>query len=510
MKKLKRILFIFCLLASGLYGCSGFLDVEIPDQLVKTDYWQTKDQVNASLTGVYTSLHNNLGLFIAWGDLRSELYDLGAKAEAKEQQFVAQDIYPNNALVSWGEAYKGINWTNSFLKNARGTIEYDQTLTLEEVQAMESEAYAIRALYYFYLVRTFKDVPIIMEPYESDVQDIYYGASPESVVLDTIERDLQKALEYAPETFGNPSERYGRITKNAVKAIWADVKLWRGDYEACVDLCEQLDAVYKTKMVAATEIDWFSMFAQGNSSESIFEYQYIETGLVSPLYGLFDGPSAWYYCNTMGYAENVNKLYKGTGESSFTDTIRTLGTTLNISESSGGGVSSGGYTVFKYIGQTPGFFSGETRSGVNQSTVNFIFYRYREILLIKSEALAMLGDYEGATEAINVIRRATGLKEIIVGEFGDEDNFMDKLLAERITELAFEGKQWFSMVRMARRNETPELLVERIAQYTSATVKLQTMRARLKDPASWFLPYLTSEVENNPLLEQKAYYADKN
>lgn len=508
MKKIKNILLSLCLLATGLQGCSGFLDVDIPDKLVKDDYWKTKDQVTAALTGVYTSLHNNLNLFIRWGDLRSEIYNLGTKAEAKERQFVEQDIFPNNALVDWGETYKGINWANSFLKNARSAIEYDQTLTLDEVRSMESEVYAIRALYYFYLVRAFKDVPIILEPYESDVQTVYYGASPESVVLDTIESDLQKALAYAPDDYSSPSERYGRITKNAVKAIWADVKLWKGDYQGCVSLCEQLDAVYKNKMVAPTMDAWFSIFSPGNSSESIFEYQYLEKGLVSPLYGLYDGPSAWFVANMIGYTESINTVYKGTGESSFSDTIRTLGSTVNISESASGIASMN--TVFKYVGQTPGLMNGEARSGISQNTVNFIFYRYREILLIKAEALAMLNDYTGATEAINTIRRATGIDEILDGDYGTGDDFMDKLLCERVAELAFEGKQWFSMVRMARRNLSPDLLVERIAKNTPTTVKLQTMRARLKDPESWFLPYLTSEVDNNPFLEQKAYYADKN
>lgn len=508
MKKLKNILFALCILTIGLQACSNFLDVDIPDKLVKKDYWKTKDQVNAALTGVYTSLHNNLNLFLRWGDLRSELYTLGTKAEAKERQLVEQDIFPNNGLVDWGETYKGINWTNSFLKNARTAMAYDQTLTLEEVQAMESEAYAIRALYYFYLVRAFKEVPIIMEPYESDVQTVYYGASPELAVLDTIESDLKMALAHAPQTYSSPTERYGRITQNAVKAIWADVKLWRGDYEGCVTLCKQLDAEYENRMVAPTIDAWFTIFSPGNSSESIFEYQYIEQGLTSPLFSLFDGPSAWFIANMNGYLQNVNKVYQGTGESSFSDTIRIMGSTLNISESSSG-ISSMN-TVFKYVGQTPGLLTGETRSGISQNTVNFIYYRYREILLIKAEALAMLNDYAGATEAINVIRRATGLPEVADGDYGTGDDFMDKLLAERATELAFEGKQWFSMVRMARRNQTPDLLVERIAQYTPTTVKLQTMRARLKDPESWFLPYLTSEVDNNPLLEQKAYYADKN
>lgn len=506
MKKIKNIILSLSLLAAGLQGCSGFLEVETPDKLIKKDYWKTKDQVNAALTGVYTSLHNNLNLFLRWGDLRSEIYYLGSKGEAKERQFVEQDIFPNNALVDWGEAYKGINWTNSFLKNARSTMEYDQTLTLEEVQSMESEAYAIRALYYFYLVRAFKEVPVIMEPYESDVQETYYGASSEAVVLDTIESDLKRALLYAPDDYVNPMERYGRITKNAVKAIWADVKLWRGQYQECVKLCEELDAVYANKMVPAQA--WFTMFSQGNSSESIFEFQYLERGLVSPLFSLFEGPSAWFIANSNGFLENVNKVYRGTGESSFTDTVRILGATLNISESASGLASMN--TVFKYTGMSAGLMTGETRSGISQNTVNFIFYRYREILLLKAEALVMLEDYLGALEAINTIRRATDLPEAQESDFGRGDDFMDKLLAERVAELGFEGKQWFSMVRMARRNQTPALLVERIAQYTQTSIKLQTMRARLKDPESWFLPYLTSEVDNNPFLEQKPYYADKN
>lgn len=502
MKKFNNIIFALFILGLGVQSCSDFLDVDIPDKLVKKDYWKTKEQVNAALFGVYTSIHDNLGLFLRWGDLRSNLYDLGTKAEAKERQFVQQDIYTNNALVDWGTTYKGINWANSFLKNARAAIDYDQTLTLDEVESMESEVYAIRALYYFYLVRTFKEVPIIMDVYESDVQTTYYPVSQESVVLDTIERDLKKALAHAPETFTDPTERYGRITKNAVKAIWADVKLWRGDYQGCIDLCKELDAVYQNKMVAATDISWFNMFSQGNSTESIFEYQYLEKGPVSPLYSLYEGAAAWFIPNTIAYNEELEKINLTTGLT--VDTIRTYGTT--ISGSFSGGASSS-LSVFKYTGMLP---YGDMRSGVSQNTVNFIFYRYREILLIKAEALAMLEDYDGAIDAINVIRKATGLALLSSGEYGHNDDFMDKLLAERVAELAYEGKQWFSMVRMARRNQTDELLIERITRNTKEDIKPQTMRARLKDPESWFLPYLNSEVDNNQLMEQKSYYDGKN
>lgn len=190
--------------AAGLNSCS-FLDVDQPDNLVKDDYWQTKEQVNAALTGVYTSLHNNLVKLIKWGDLRSEIYNVGtANNLGNETEFVQQDISTSNSLNDWSGVYQSINWVNSFLKNARSTMGKDPSITEAEMSSWESEVYAIRALYYFYLVRTFRDVPIVLEAYESDTQNPYTAPSTETVVLDTVEADLKRALANAPETFDSP------------------------------------------------------------------------------------------------------------------------------------------------------------------------------------------------------------------------------------------------------------------------------------------------------------------
>lgn len=73
---------------------------------------------------------------------------------------------------------------------------------------MMGEAYALRGLFYFYLVRTFKEVPVIKEPYESDAQTFNTAASSENEVLDFIEEDLGNALKIAPETFTDAKERH--------------------------------------------------------------------------------------------------------------------------------------------------------------------------------------------------------------------------------------------------------------------------------------------------------------
>ena len=150
---------------------------------------------------------------------------------------------------------------------------------------MMGQAYALRALNYFYLVRAFRDVPYHSEPYESDTQNPYAAAQPENVVLDSIEADLSRALKMAPDSFDRPDENYGYITKNAVRALWADVKLWRQKYEECIELCEEIEERYDGQSVAADS--WFSMFATGNTKESIFEYQYLDEGPASPVGSLF-------------------------------------------------------------------------------------------------------------------------------------------------------------------------------------------------------------------------------
>lgn len=487
--------------AAGLNSCS-FLDVDQPDNLVKDDYWQTKEQVNAALTGVYTSLHNNLVKLIKWGDLRSEIYKVGtANSLGNETEFVQQDISTSNSLNDWSGVYQSINWVNSFLKNARSTMGKDPSITEAEMASWESEVYAIRALYYFYLVRTFRDVPIVLEAYESDTQNPYAAPSTETVVLDTVEADLKRALANAPETFDSPEKRFGRITKNAVRAIWADVKLWRGDYDGCLSLCTALENVYDNRMVPGK--DWFTIFSQGNSSEAIFEYQYLSgKGVSSPLYNLYRTGSSNVFLSNYDYLEEcISSIYPAQFENhTYGDTVR-IDATFNPSAE-----------VLKYVASSP-YLPTEYR-GTDNRNANFIFYRYREILLIKAEALAMKGDYPGAVATINRIRTATELPLIEdASTFGEGETFFENLLNERICELAYEGKHWFSQVRLARNTGYADLVVERNAQAAqlslNGTVKLQTMRARLQDTESWFLPYYKTEVEKNPLLNQKTYYEGK-
>lgn len=500
--KHKFIIIGFLAVMLGLQGCSEFLTVDVPDSLVKEDYWKSKDHAKAALAGVYTRLGVNIKTFIFWGGFRSEIYSY-LNGDNRYYQFKSQDIRITNSLCDWSNVYTGIYWTNSFLKNAHLVMDHDRSFTREEYQEMMGQAYAIRALYYFYLVRTFRDVPYHSEPYESDTQSPYAAAVPEETVLDSIEADLTRALTYAPESFDRPEDNCGYVTKNAVRALWADVKLWRKKYEECVELCEQVDKDYASKML--TQDTWFSMFATGNSRESIFEYQYLDEGpasTVGPLFysELIASSSAFYY--------NVRKVYPQSGMYSTMDTVRAKRTVQRVEfGSSSASISFLG--VFKYLGISADNNQFVVRDATGRSKVNFIFYRYREVLLMKAEALGLLKRYEEAVAAVNQIRRATSLETVTPEEMGTGESFLDKLICERYAELAYEGKEWFTLVRIARNTDYRNLMIDRIGEQTSGFDREQTIKARLENPESWFLPYLDSEVQNNLLLKQKDFYKGK-
>ncbi|MFT4094659.1 MAG: RagB/SusD family nutrient uptake outer membrane protein [Niabella sp.] len=514
MKTVLRYYLLACLTIC-LLSCNKILEVEKPDNLIQGEFWQNRDQVYTSLIGLYTSVQNSLNTLHVWGDIRSSLYEPGpGDAFTTEYgQFLSQDIYPANSLLSWSSVYKSIGWINTFIKNAPAALTNDPTFKESELNNMLGEAYALRALNYFYLVRAFKEVPLITEPYESDTQKMNIAASSEETVLNLIESDLETALQQAPESFETANEKFGRVTRNAVRAIWADVKLWRNEYQAALDLCNELDQQYESSLVGPFE--WFAIFNPGNSPESIFELQYEPTGTASPVYDWYAYYSTTSSTGTQYLANPANAqlifeetLYPPTlPDYTSSDTIRYKNYAMFRSDAS---VSSGygsGWEVYKFLGQQA--YQLSYISSNDQRLVNYILYRYREILLMEAEAYAMLNRYEEAEDRINKIRQQCNIPLLSTGEAGEGEEFFSRLLMEREAEIGFEGKEWFAAVRIARRSGYQDVLVNKSATNNSMGYAYQVIRARLLNPESWFLPYQKTELENNVQLVQKEYYKNK-
>ncbi|HEY6914633.1 MAG TPA: RagB/SusD family nutrient uptake outer membrane protein, partial [Paludibacter sp.] len=273
---MKRItIIISAFLIFGLQSCTDFLDIRPENETVLEDYWQSESQATAVLSSCYRGLTTDACIerMIVWGELRSDNVIEGNSTRDEIRKILEVNITPTNGYANWGSFYSVINYCNTFLHYAPNVLKTDQNFTPTKLHSLEAEALGLRAMCYFYLVRAFKEVPLILNPSINDTQDYYVPKSSERAILDQIIADLLEAQKYARTDFGKGSYNKGRITLNAINALLADVYLWDQQYSNCVETCNRiLDD--KTLSLVSGDKTLTDVFYTGNSTESIFELQF--------------------------------------------------------------------------------------------------------------------------------------------------------------------------------------------------------------------------------------------
>src|SRR5687768_12575276 len=121
MKRLVSYTLLLVLMISAT-SCKKWLDLKPQDGIVREEFWQTKEQVDAAVTGVYSSmLGTNDGslslseLFFIWGEARADMVAPGFAAKADEIDLVNMNILPNNSFTNWRSVYQTINYCNTVI-----------------------------------------------------------------------------------------------------------------------------------------------------------------------------------------------------------------------------------------------------------------------------------------------------------------------------------------------------------------------------------------------------------
>ena len=68
----KRFLYLVLMCLAGVTSCKKWMDLKPQDGIVKDEFWNTKEQVDAAVIGVYTSLQANTELYFLWGEASSQ------------------------------------------------------------------------------------------------------------------------------------------------------------------------------------------------------------------------------------------------------------------------------------------------------------------------------------------------------------------------------------------------------------------------------------------------------
>lgn len=545
--------------AMMMTSCNDFLDTLPLNDVVLEKYWTKKNDVTSVLNSCYESLESKesirrMGL---WGEVRSENMVQGNNAPYDLTEILKENILPTNSYTKWDIMYTTINYCNTVCHYAPQVNEKDPNYTVSEMQANIAEATFLRDLCYFYLIRTFRDVPVSFEPSIDDLKDYQLAPTKMNDALDMLIDDLKKVENWAVKRYIDDSEMMNttastrayennsRVTRVAIYALLADLNLWRGNYQATVDYCDKViefkKEQYKLKKEKLGDLHdmgdfngiplilektegsttcgtaYNQIFGTGHSFESLFELyfknnQAIDNDYVATCFGTgsqplgnLSAPDHLRKDAALGNCElwdkNDCRVYENIGHTSskynitkYVNTSVTL-TTTNISDEKSLKLSTS--------------LRGNKFS-------QWIVYRLTDVMLMKAEALIMMGDskFEEAFSLINSVnKRARHLisksdkDTLVYTNYNSSQKKMEKLLMdERNREFMFEGKRWFDLVRVSLRDGNTQFLT------SEATTKYQenvnAIKIRLSDPDYIFFPYNREELKLNPNLKQNPAYGD--
>jgi hypothetical protein len=478
----------------SIASCEKVLDRMPETGLISTEFWKSELDVKASVIGCYDKMQDCIDYYLVWGEIRSDL--LLVEESDDRQMLNVQNVTVDNEYTRWQSFYEVLNRANTVLDNISLAKENDKNFTEEQYNQYIAECKFIRALTYFYLTRTFRDVPLILQSYSTDDQDYFVPKDTMSLILSQIIRDLDDAAEYIPESYETETETHGRATKAAVYALKADACLWKGieDPSYYNEAIEAADNIINNPYYELMESeDWLKNFSNGLTKENIFELVFDKRELETN--DLYD----WFKMTDPAFKIRINpktsKMDIWTKNLISEDKIRG-----KFASYYGTGTGTD-YYVWKYVGKGPNLL---TRRLESENDNNWIFYRLADIYLMKAEALNQTGQINEAVEMVNIIRDRA---QIGLLDPGISKTSLDmEILAERKRELAFEGKRWFDLVRFALR-DYPEIIKTELKEvYDSNNEEEAEAYLKVVNPGSWFLPINREEIKVNSKLEQSDYY----
>ncbi len=526
---------------SAISSCDAWLDVQPEDGVVRERYWKTKEEVRAAVLGCYSQMLDSrmMQSYFVWGEMRAEM---AMPASAAREDLVALntgEITPTNTFTDWAGFYTVINQCNTVIELAPEVLQIDESFTEKQLNEYLAEVISIRSLMYFYLVRTFRDVPYTEEASIYDYQNFSLPKTDGKEIIDKLIASLEAVENSIPlkyentsaATQENASHNKGRINFYGWASLLADIYLWKGEYEKCIDLTTRIieSGQYSLVPVARTEVLSFnietgridtvyeaqqgdvvamfnSMYALGNSVESIFELQNPPT-YINPFVSMFSANVA----NTIevNQASFTNEYFTPSNIDRIWRDIRTEG------------IAYQGKYVWKWAGlnNTTSPVLWRTSSTSNS---NWIFYRLADIILMKAEALTQQAfsnnDQAKLTQALELVNKvrergnAPESTDMFYKQSGELDakTMEEFVLAERTRELTFEGKRWFDLVRMAQRDNfstrTMGYLL-RMVVLASPPEKTSIIQSKWQtNQGSLYLPINSGELQRNKNLVQNDFY----
>ncbi|MDT0684993.1 RagB/SusD family nutrient uptake outer membrane protein [Autumnicola psychrophila] len=454
-----KLFTIVILLSFFITSCSDdILDKEPLAAISTSNAYVTAEDAVKALTAAYYPLTGNNwccgnygnGGYMHWvlGNVASDDTEKGG--ESGSDQLYAQQISlfnipsDNDATrFAWENQYIGVHRANLVLDNV-SDIDMDEDLK----NRILAEAKFLRAWYYFNLVKTFGDVPLVVE---ADLESYDLTRTPKQEVYDQIIKDLVEASQVLPEATEYSSNDRGRATKGAALAYLGKVYLYLDNFTEAEEYFGQVI----DSNVYSLDPDYLGMFLREgeNSPEHIFQVQFLNDQGAEPVNNQLNTVFSSRAMNGWGFNLPTQDFVDAfeEGDPRLEQTVYKNGDVMPGGVIADVGNSTTGYMNKKYY--VPDY---ERIGGSLQAGRDDIYMRLGKVLLWYAEAANEIGKTEAALEALNAVRararngNASVLPDITVT---DKDELRKIIWHEQRVEFGQEFERFFELVRQDRAAE---------------------------------------------------------
>ncbi len=462
----------------------------------------------------------------------------GISMEANIHQLEMSNIQSDNVscLNKWQNNFYAVSRCN------KAILALEAAENVSDRDNLLAQLKALRAYYYFDLIRVFEAIPYFTEKDDPNSASPFEYSRDE--IFGFIKADLAEAYRNLPETQSQP----GALNRYAAAAIhakvsaftssWAEVDEYTGYvigsgkyqlYNNFLDMSKiefnnSYESIFAMQCSTANDnalINWCNLlnttYSEGNLFGNGDDFFLASQNLVNAFrtdangLPLLDGT----FNN-----EKVTTNYDGNVDPRLDFTVGRIGMpfrghTYNMSWTRA-------YDIYGEYSGKKGLIDPSSPDMVQgfpwgASGLNFIFIRYADILLLKAEAMIELGtDLDGARKLINDVRAKAArsvdpaytpvdcnpsIASYKVGQYPaagwTQDYARRAVRMERRLELAMEGNRWFDLVRWG-------VAVETMNEYyrTESQLRSYLESASMSADETYF-PIPLDEVQNSGGLYEK-------